>query len=332
MLAVLVLTAAAGVRAQGEQGWIELAVAGSADERAALQRSLSELLGRLHLGLYPQGTRDDAPLASARIELDELECRITLTGSGPEAKVLMFRRIARKGSTQVMAETVALIVHGAVEELLQAPRHPVASTAPPEPEPPLPPPPSAASRLSLDLAGFAGSRAFGGGASLVVAAGATASVGLQLGRWHPALWLSAAYNTPFEANTELLRLHAEVLSFRAGPSLRLLERDDWYLEGGLGAGADLFFTDARSAVLPPERVGHDRIDAAPIGTALLAGHLSLASRVDLFLGFTLDVDLAPRRYVADLPTGRETVYEPWRVRPALVLGFDFSAIKAGGEP
>ncbi|MFT3838444.1 MAG: hypothetical protein QM723_15810 [Myxococcaceae bacterium] len=326
---------AAGTPARAEtvsedQGQVELAVAGSADERVAIQRSLSELLSRLNVGLAEQGkaANGKTALASARVELDEVECRITLT-TGPDARVVMFRRVARKGSAAVMAETVALIIHGAVEELLQSPRRPVVSTAPPEPKlesigiPSMPWP-----TWTLDVSAFGGSRVFGGNAPLVAAAGLGLTAGRRFDSLLPEVWLTAAYNTPFDASSQVVALHAQTLSLRGGLALRLLEHDDWYLEGGLGAGADVFFTDARFF---PSRHGETEAAAAPVATGLLTAHYALGSRVDLFVAFTLDLDLQPRRFVAN--DGEGTIYEPMRVRPALVLGFDLAALGAkGGQP
>ena len=330
----IALTAAGPVRAesQASRGFIELSVAGSAEERAAIGRSLAELLSRLNLELATQGKGDGeaAPLANARVELDEVECRITLT-SGADARVLMFRRIARKGSTQVMAETISLIIHGAVEELLQPSRHPMVSNVPlSEPSAISAPLTPAPSPYSLDVSGFAGARAFGGGAPLVAAAGLTVSAGLRLAGLHPEAWLQGAYNTPFDSTGQVVEIHSQVLSLRAGLALRFLEHDSWYLQAGLGGGADVFFTDPRGALA--DRFDDDHATASPIATALVAGHYVLGSRIDLFAALTVDVDLRPRRFIELLPDSRDTIYEAARVRPALVIGFDIAALGERSEP
>lgn len=333
VFAILLVIAGTPARAETvneDQRQVELAVAGSADERAAIQRSLSELLSRLNVGLAEQGkaASEKPALASARVELDEVECRITLT-TGPDAKVVMFRRVARKGSAAVMAETVALIIHGAVEELLQSPRRPVVSTAPPEPKLESAAVPSAPwPTYTLDLGAFGGSRVFGGNAPLVASAGLSLTAGRRFDSLLPEVWLSGTYNTPFDASSANVALHAQTLSVRGGLALRLFEHDDWYLEGGLGAGADIFFADAHPLF---SRRGENETSAAPVATGLLTAHYALGSRVDLFVAFTLDVDLQPRRFVAEGPLGTEKIYEPMRVRPALVLGFDLAAIGAKGS-
>jgi hypothetical protein len=326
------LPARAETQVNDPHGQVELSVAGSAEERAAIQRSLSELLSRLNVGLVEQGkaASEKPPLASARVELDEVECQITLT-TGPDAKVVMFRRVARKGSAAVMAETVSLIIHGAVEELLQSPRRPVVSALPPEAHVVIAPVTPTQAPFTLDVSAFAGSRAFGGTAPLVAAAGLTVSAGMRVAGLLPELWISGAYNTPFDSSGGFAEIHTQALSLRGGAALRFLEHDDWYLEGGLGAGADVFFADARSGFLPPDRL-HNNVVASPLATGLFSAHYILGSRVDLFVAFTLDVDLQPRRFVAELPSGHETIYEEGRLHPALVLGFDFVAIGARSEP
>jgi hypothetical protein len=178
---------------------------------------------------------------------------------------------------------------------------------------------------TLDVGAFAGSRVFGGNAPLVAAAGISLTAGRRFDEWLPELWLSGMYNTPFDASDMSVEIHSQVLSLRGGLALRLLEHEDWYLEAGAGAGADVFFIDARSFL------NHrgDTTAASPVATALLSAHYSLGSRIAVFASFTLDVDLQPRRFV----DGPSTVYEAARVRPTLVIGFDLAAIGAkAGEP
>jgi hypothetical protein len=82
--------------------------------------------------------------------------------------------------------------------------------------------------------------------------------------------------------------------------------------------------------VPQQFLGRPRLDAAPVLSAAFSARLSVGRASAVYAALSADVDLAPRRFVADVAGVRTALYEPWRVRPALVLGFSWSA--AGPAP
>lgn len=326
VLAALLWTGPA--RAQARQ--LVLTARGPDAEVALLTSSLGELLGRLGVSLA-SGTEGGGPglLAKAVVELSPDEGRLSLADA--EGTVVLYRRIPRRASAAVLVESVAHVLHSAVTELLE-PRRVVAPSAPPIVEAPSPLPaaaPEDEARVGLELGAFVGGRAFERTA-VVVSAGVGVSVSARLGRLRPALSLVGSYNSPFDAASTLVDLRTQSASLRLLPTLLVLERGWFSLEVGAGGGVDLLFTQVRSSELPPGLLSRERVDAAPILTGLLAARASVSDNTDLVLGLTLDADLAPRRFVADLPGARQVVFWPWRFRPALVAGFSFGA--AGARP
>jgi hypothetical protein len=106
--------------------------------------------------------------------------------------------------------------------------------------------------------------------------------------------------------------------------------DNWRLDAAVGGGADVFITEARSNILPPGAVAAVRADASPVLSAQVTGRFGIARSADVWVGVMVDVDLAPRRFVVNVGGTTEELYLPWRVRPAVLLGFSFAPV--GKEP
>jgi hypothetical protein len=57
----------------------------------------------------------------------------------------------------------------------------------------------------------------------------------------------------------------------------------------------------------------------------------LTRATDVFLAISGELDLLPHRYVAAEPTTRHVLYDAWRVRPAVALGFTFDLVGQGAR-
>jgi hypothetical protein len=246
-------------------------------------------------------------------------------------RVVARRDIGRDRSSAIVVEEVAHIVQASVEELAvtERPREPPAPPPAPRPEPPPTPPPTppAHERVALGIDGgaFFSGRAFGTGAETVVGGGGM--VGLSLGRsgFRPAVWLLGSYHVAFDVRGDVVDIHTTSATFRLAPTVRLFGGQHWFVEAGPEVGADVFWTTPRPNTNPERpRIAADSTDASPIVGVLTAAHLAVAQGADLFVAFALDADLTPHRYVVSGGAQPETVFEQWRVRPALLVGFTFT--------
>jgi len=181
--------------------------------------------------------------------------------------------------------------------------------------------------IALEIAGFAGARGYGSsGPPVSPGGGLRLGVALAGGRWRPTLWVSGEYQAPFELQDPLFHLKIDAVPLRAGAGLTALAGDAWRLEVGLGAGADLFFTNPSPGQVPEARLRRPPVVASPVISALAALHVAVARSADVWLAFALDADLTPRRWVVVSGPVRELVFAPWQVRPAVQLGFSFGAL------
>jgi hypothetical protein len=55
-----------------------------------------------------------------------------------------------------------------------------------------------------------------------------------------------------------------------------------------------------------------------------SAHLAVAEMADLFVALATDANLSPHRYLAMNGAAPEVVFEEWRIRPALIVGFTFT--------
>lgn len=319
--------------AQARPDAVALSFTGGDAEQAQFQASLGELLGRLGLRL------DASP--EARLALVEADFSVageaTIKVSDAAGKVVLLRIIPRGEKPAVALEAAAHIAYAVVDELKQVERRaPLKAAGPsplPDPEVTLEKPraPSRASDpVALELGGYADTRIWGGGAPFTAGFGLQVEVALALPRLRPALVWSGGYQPPFEVSNDWANLTAHVAALRLFAQLTPVRGDNWRLDAALGAGADVFVTTARSNILPPDALGSTRADAAPIAAAQLVGRFGFARSVDLWLGAMVDLDLAPRRFVVNVGGTAEELFQPWRVRPAILLGFSFAPV--GKEP
>jgi hypothetical protein len=269
----------AAAPADSAHGFVQLAVAGSDDDAAALVEALRELVGRLGLGLHA-ARADASPWANgapatdrderARVFIDDrFGDRIEITmsairGGAPTASVK--RSVPRSESTAIVVEQVAYAVHSTLESLLTTgapppePMAPAEPVAPPElnvppPEPPpvavvpsppvdaLPARPVRRSGFGLDVAGFASGRGMASGVGLAGGGGVAVDVTAWRGQWRPSLWVAASYNATFGVTDPgIVKLATSVTSLRALPSIELFELSFLQVDLGAGGGVDAFYT------------------------------------------------------------------------------------------
>jgi len=336
-----VASLACGATAAAEEARpiVALTFLGPDADRVAFTASLSELLIRIEIDLVVRQT--DAPLPK-----DRLLAIVTADWSAPadvtinivdaQEKVVLVRRLARAGSPSVVIEAATHITQSVIEELA----HPTVPLTPPPvvavPMRPLRPtveaqaPPAAAAPqtgLALEIAGFAGARGYGSSGPPVSPSGGI-RLGLTLagGRWRPSAWVSGEYQAPIELQQPLFHLKIDTVPLRAGAGLTAFAGDAWRLDAGLGAGADLFFTNPSPGLVPEARLRRPSVIASPIITGLIALHVAVARSADVWLAVTLDADLTPRRWVIAAGPVREAVFAPWQFRPSVQLGFSFGAL------
>ena len=331
---------------------VQVAIVGDASEASALEASLRELLARIDLSLVQEGKGVDATaLARVRIDLTQPSAASIIVTDGQTGEVVESRSIPRDASPPVVREEIADAVRSAVESklLVDAPakRAPPPPPPPPAPTPePAPPPvvitspivveaPNDASRatrsgspLAIDLATFAGAGPFASGAGPVARVGGGASIAWRRGL-RPALTATLAYALPFDASSDLVVSHANVVSARALASIELA-RASWIALGvAAGGGFDAMSVDPDSSVLPASALGGHTLRTDAIVTGAIEARVPLATSVVVAVDASADVDLASRRYVVD-DAGRESaLLTPWRVRPTITAGFVFTALGEG---
>ncbi|MBK8217146.1 MAG: hypothetical protein IPK71_25760 [Myxococcales bacterium] len=281
------------------------------------------------------GCRDEevraAPLEGARV------ARVSLRATPAVIEIdLLFasgrrsaRSVPRAVARTVEGEEVALVVESALESERDALREGRPPEPPPPPKAPAPTPeapkaPVAATdgkgRGALYASVHGG---FGGFASQ---AGPVGRVGGGLGvastsRFRPSLALSGAATLPFESGRRVAEADVAAVNLRLTPAAEWLELGGFSLGTSLGLGLDVVSVSARSdaagAVLSPVVV---RVD--PIVSPGVFGRVGLVRNVTLVASFAVDVAPASRTYFAEAGRVRETMLEPWRVRPMGTLGVE----------
>lgn len=328
---------------------VRLVVAGDdAEAVTALDASLRELVARLDLTVETSRAERldlDAPLpggsggelATAWVDMRAARATTAIV-DGRTGRVVARRSVTRDRSTAIVVEEIAHILHASVEELAEeerqrAPRPPVPTPAPPEPASPAPPrAASGAPRWGLDGGGFFAGRAFGSGAEAVVGGGGLVGAALGRGAFRPALWLIGTYHVAFDVRGRLVDVHTKAAAMRLAPTIRVFGGEKWLVEAGPQGGFDVMWTTPRanSSGLPPERLGDESADVSPVLGAIVAAHLSVGPSADLLLALSADVDLSPHRFVVAEGAEIQPLFAPWRVRPALLVGFTFNL--AGSIP
>jgi hypothetical protein len=301
------------------------------------------------LGLQVQTTRAEAPpwsgeTADARSPSGERSRARVWIDARPRDRVDVVVSVARGGSFDppvsrsvprtdateaILVERVSLVVHATLESLL----------APPEPEKapsgsasvPAAPPPAGAdreasrapnARFGLDAAAFASCAAVAPSSGALFGGGVSLDLLLRRVVLRPSLWLGAAILESFDTQGQVLVLETNVSSFRAVPSVQLLELSALEVDFGAGVGLDLFHTIPRDAARATVQLFSTKTLGDPILEGLLVSRIRIARGARLLVGIALDYDFGEHRYTAIDRFGNPTavVLEPWALRPSAMLG------------
>jgi hypothetical protein len=237
---------------------------------------------------------------------------------------LLVRRL-EPADLRGQAESVAIVVDGAVRALLAGgtigvavppPAPPPAPAQAPAPAPPPAPPPSATDRFELGLSA-AYAPAFRSPETIV-------SHGLFVGvDWRFSRFFSgfAAYtlSSPIEGKGELadLRITENRLSFGLAGQL---ETGRWAFGASLGLTLAFTALDV-SGVGPGLSTVDDRSDIIVAIAPSLRAAYAAARRLTAFVDVGVDLCLNPVRYTARLGGEREVIADVWPVQPFVRLGF-----------
>jgi hypothetical protein len=113
------------------------------------------------------------------------------------------------------------------------------------------------------------------------------------------------------------------MGVRLVPFVEWAPADRLLLQLGGGVGADFLRFDPEHPPPGAEALGTQRSTAFVL-TTHVGAKLGLSESVVLFATFGIDVDTAPRRYVAEYGSLRETIFELSSVRPQGLMGLAFS--------
>lgn len=314
---------------------VALAILAPRGESRALLVSVGELLGRLGLTVVPSPA-GEAVLASVVVQCTEVECAVSI--ARPAGPVLQLRRVPRGSSSPVTTEAVAHVVQSLVEELAEADLAP----ASPKADPPAPPSTGAAVVVEslapaplevalepgdgrgLELGAWVSGRAVTDQALFVPGGGlASAWRFPSWGVLGPAVAVSAGYHGAFAASSALVTTGTQSVSLRLMAQARYSLGGALSLVAGVGAGTDIFITSTSSEFLEPSEYRAESVEVAPVVTAAFGVRGRVSPRVALFASLSADLDLAPRRYLTLVQGTRSLLFETWRVRPTLAVGFTF---------
>ena len=325
---------------------VDVTIVDGGDDADLLMDTIRELVGRLGLGVTPhrvsasEGQSVSSPAAGLSVWID-LASRyevMTIVRNGPTE---VRRKIPRDGSPAIVREEIGEAVRSAVESQLltdATPSAPVPSSAPPAPTSvpvvlEAPSAPVASSHgLALDVTTVAGAGAIASNSGLVAHVGGGLVVASRR-EWRPSLMMTAEYVVPFDAAASNgVNANATFVSLRAVAAFEVLHRSWIAIDVGAGGGVDIITVDASVAgtstgstvtVSPSVQTVPD-----PVLTARATAYVALTPGVALTFVAGSDVDLELIDY-AYRGVQNGDVLVPWRLRPAVLAGFTFTALGGG---
>jgi hypothetical protein len=295
---------------------------------AELDATLSELLGRLRLGLVrAEGATDARVVARVQIESNERGATLTVESGRGDAPPVR-REVERGDSIALFRETLAHVILGAIEPL--AGRDEEVDRAPPPP-PSSPPvaqaPPSAGESprdpMRLSVGARAGPRFLESDRAGVAFAGA---LSLTLpAPLRPSAGVSAGYVLPSRVSNGTVDSEFHLVPLRAEARIEPIAWRKVALETALVGGIDLVSLDAQTA-LSYVHVSGPKGRVQPIFGAAVSGRFRLSPSADFVITAGLDVDTSPRRWVVVTGPSRDELFETARLRPYAALGLDFTML------
>ena len=285
------------------------------------------------------GPPNDHQLARIWIDLtghDSERDPITLyVVDGPWERVLV-RPVVRHENPEITWEEIGHIVELALgalragesigvgraaarEQLLPAP--PVDARSPgTEPRPPIPPVAST-TPWKLRGGGFYSMTAYGAGLEVASGLGGMLELHARSRKLEYGGTLTAEYHLPsvVDRGSALVRLHGGSFHALASGAYALGEHHQLVL--GAGGGVELVHARGSNIELDNVRFVDGDLDAIPTARALARyGHTTSSLR--LFAGVGIDVPLRKTRYVLSRENAPVVLFEPWLVRPFLLIGLE----------
>jgi hypothetical protein len=326
---------------------VHIDVAGSQTAILATADTALELFARLHIiptiravddVADTDRNRDPAGSGTMRIHavidlrsMSAPTVHVTETGS---QGVLVRRVLPPSTSFDVTVESAAHIVYAAVDSLLRATETRSAGPASPggaravsstEADPSTVAegmPRLQGLGLGVDVGIFLAVNAFEGPTPYY---GAGANVELRARKPSPRLAVRMSATLYASAHHEVANVDAAIkaVSFRLVPTIEWLRTSTLAGVLGIGPGLDWFRV---SPTPPPLTVGQVRQSSSnldPIVAAVVGARIRLGRALTLTLDLGLDLDCAPRRYVAAGGDNSVDLFAPSRFRPTFTAGLSF---------
>ena len=203
-----------------------------------------------------------------------------------------------------------------------------------------PAPPPAASALpsaygpsnhgvALDVTTLAGGGTVAAGAGPVAHVGGGLVVASRRGA-RPSVSVTAEYLVPFDSTLSNVTSRASLVSLRAVPAVEIVHRTWIAVDVGAGGGVDIITVNASKPPMSQTITVNPNVPTGvdPVLTVRLTAYVGLAPGVALTLVAGSDFDIEPQRYTVAGVGGGE-ILVPWRVRPAVLAGFTFTALGNG---
>jgi hypothetical protein len=168
--------------------------------------------------------------------------------------------------------------------------------------------------LYYELQAWSGDRLAHGPAAAIRSA-------FRKGRGGPGIWLSAQYRFAVTVDQPPIgvRLHSGAGRVLGTFDVPIAARSE--LRAGLGLGLDLVAIEPRQLATDANvRVAPERTTLVPVARALAAVQHRILSGSVLTAAVALDLELSDASYHVERGQEREQVFDPWSLRPALMLG------------
>jgi len=340
-LALLAPSAAAALEANSSGGAlgqssvgrvVEIRVNGDAAALARVRMTARELLLRLDVQPNVKGTdepetRDGqaAPLVIAYVDLRNVASPSIDIEDGRTHQSLTQRRLSEVTSLETGVEAVLHVLYLSVESTLQVGREKPAPTPPPKK--PAPPAQRRAapegSHFGFDVGPLLRLSSLGG--SRVVQGG---GVGLEpradFGRTQASLLVSGVLHGTNEVAYGGGEADIRPVQIRIVPTLDWLFSPDISGCVGVGAGLDSLLV---TPVQPPNvgRVAGAQSALDPILTSMVGARVPISGRLFLAAMASLDLDLAPTTFVANVGDRTQSILRLPRVRGGFTLALSFTA-------
>jgi hypothetical protein len=309
-----------------------VALAGPAAAVAAVREALVEPLSRAEVvaryavvpaptpGAIREAGSDPRLLAAAVIDLQPGRDAVVYLVDVRAGRVLVRRVAAPWGTDAVAVEELAHIVAvsfralkaggrlGEGDEVAELAARPAAVAAPP----------SRALLVGLGLAGLVES--WSSERVLVPAVAASLLLGSRASRWRNLWMMGGAGATSVVDDPITLRM------WSAGLAVLGLVRIAGVAPGparawlGLGPGLDLVHAGPSAGQRAGAEALQASLQAAPLARGALRGDLRATRRLVLYLALGCDLLLVKPRYLVSRQGRDQVMFEPWRLRPMLVLG------------